>query len=229
MRSEPKPSDPVCQTRRRREVEPLRIVDRDEHGLSFGERSERIHDCDAKRARVDWRPLVVAEYQRARQRLTLYRGSGRSASSSTASSRSPMPAYDKVISLSTGWACSTVSPRSCACSTAARQSVVFPIPASPSSTSAVTTGHDSFEEVVKGRQLGIPPYDEGEHGRPIVRLRDTGVMAISILHASALGHISLPQLEAHRAVSLGHKSEPSAQIGRIEQQTGVTGAVSTAY
>src|SRR5580765_1544960 len=66
------------------------------------------------------------------------RGSGRSAStsSSTSSSRSPSAAYESCASLPAGRHASTRNPRSRAASTAACQSVVFPMPGSPSSTNA---------------------------------------------------------------------------------------------
>ena len=68
-------------------------------------------------------------------RLLGGRSSG-SVSSRTPSSRSPSPAYASVLSASAGRDERTRRPRSRACSTAASQSVDFPIPASPSSKSA---------------------------------------------------------------------------------------------
>ena len=69
------------------------------------------------------------------------------------------------ISLSAGRAWSTRSPRSSASSTPALQSVVFPMPASPSRTSAAAPSETLGDEVAEGRELGVPADDRPGHRR----------------------------------------------------------------
>ena len=68
----PKTSHGVREAGRRRVVEPLRVVDRDQHRPLLGKQPEGAQQRDAEDARLDRRPLLVADGERARQRLPLH-------------------------------------------------------------------------------------------------------------------------------------------------------------
>ena len=110
-------------------VDPLRVVDGDEHRRRLGQRDQKGVQRDAHGERV--RGLAV-QRQRALEGLGLGRGQGRDLFV-TGPSSSVRPAKASSASLSTPCARSWVSPR--ACSRAYSTSADLPMPASPRSTS----------------------------------------------------------------------------------------------
>ena len=52
-------------------VEPLDVVDRDDDGALVGERAQRVQEREANRVWIRWRPLVVPEDERPRERSVL--------------------------------------------------------------------------------------------------------------------------------------------------------------
>ena len=86
-------------------------------------------------------------------------GSRPSAASGTSPRRSPSTANGSAISASTGLLVSTCSPRSPASAMPSLQSVVFPIPASPSMSSATGPRGNRPQEVVNRIDLRLAPHD----------------------------------------------------------------------
>ncbi len=98
---------------------------------------KRVEHSDPDRVRVRRRAFDLLEHERAREcRALCRRAAAPAPPSSTGSRRSPSPENESAVSLSAGCASRTQSPPLSAVSTPTRQSVVFPIPASPSRTSA---------------------------------------------------------------------------------------------
>ena len=116
-----------------RRVEPLQVVDRDDQAVLRGKQLQRAPDRDAEGHRVDGPAPRLLQEQRHLERAAAGRRQAGSTSSRASSNRSPRPACPSVRSDSTGRAVRTRSPRARARSTVSRQSVDFPIPASPSS------------------------------------------------------------------------------------------------
>ena len=58
-------------------VEPLDVIDRDDDRAIVGERTQRGQERETDRVGVRWRPFVVTEEERARERAVLYRRQGR--------------------------------------------------------------------------------------------------------------------------------------------------------
>ena len=86
-------------------------------------------------------------------------GSRPSTASGTSPRRSPSAANGSAISASTGLLVSTCSPRSPASAAPSLQSVVFPIPASPSMSSATGPPGNRLQEAVDRIDLRLAPHD----------------------------------------------------------------------
>ena len=121
---------------RRRRVEPLDVVDRNERGPTLAQQLQRIANRHRDRAARDGVVHRLTSEQRDLERAPAWGGRSGSTSSTIGSRRSPRPAYVSPRSGSEGRDDSTCNPSARAYSTAASQSVDFPIPASPSRTSA---------------------------------------------------------------------------------------------
>ena len=67
----PKPPAGEGKATGRGRVEPLDVVDRNDDGALVGECAERVEEREADRVRIWWRPLVVPEDERQRERSSL--------------------------------------------------------------------------------------------------------------------------------------------------------------
>ena len=119
-----------------RRVEPLRVVDRDEHGARRREQAERAEDGKADPVLVGRSAVRVLEQERDLERVPPRRGKllerlGQHVLEQIAERRV------RQLHLAAGRAADEDRyERACAASTAASHSVVLPIPGSPSSTNA---------------------------------------------------------------------------------------------
>ena len=133
-RLDPQPAQHEGEHADGRRVEPLDVVDRDDHRLMLGDASDHGErgERDAHRSGID-----TSEPDRnsaASSARCWGSGSCGRASSATCSKRSPSAAYERVASLSAALVTRTWNPAAAAASAPACHSVVFPMPALPSRT-----------------------------------------------------------------------------------------------
>ena len=124
---------------RRRRVEPLHVVDRDQHRLAGGQRAQRVQQPERDRAAP---PAARPPARRVAARPRSARAAARAARElvrvDRRRSRSISAANESRASAPLGRRASTRSPAPRAASTPASQSVVLPMPGPPVSTSAPT-------------------------------------------------------------------------------------------
>ena len=122
------------------------------------------------RVRSMARLFVVAEYQRARQAPDAVPPEAAERILQHGSSKSPMPAYARSSRSRPAGPAVQHSPQILRVSTPARHSVVFPIPASPSSTSAALPAMTRSTKSWSDASSASRPTTKVSIGRLIVRL-----------------------------------------------------------
>ena len=149
------PADGEGERELARLVEPLRVVDRDQHRPVGGDRAQRREQAQRHRARQRRLALrlraqerdVHGEALRARQAVERRSRAGR-----RAGRRAPRrPGPPRAAS---GRQARTRTPRAAAASTAPFQSVVLPMPGSPSTSSAAAARRGRVEERVDAARFG---------------------------------------------------------------------------
>ena len=149
----------------RRWIQPLHVVHRHQDGPLLGQAAKDGQTRRRDRALIRRWPLVLREQERRLERAPLHRREHRENVVQHRLEQIGQPANDSRASLSAGRHVSARRPRLRACSTPARHTVVFPIPASPwirsapgssPSSRATTAASSSSLPTTPGKETGKP-------------------------------------------------------------------------
>ena len=147
---------------RRRCVEPLHVVDCQQHRAAFAEHVQHVTHRDAEGAVVDGSSAASSCSNATSSARRLGIDSSGATSARTSSKRSPRPTCARPRSASAGRDESTTRPRSRAAATPSSQSVDLPIPASPSSTSpAAPSGGLPTKAWTEASSRSLPTISDG--------------------------------------------------------------------
>ena len=159
-----KPAKRKRKHRRRRRIQPLHIIDRDQQRPPpRSPRSWNTANAIARSSGTD--PSTSSSSKAAESARRCGNGNRSSPSGNTGLNRSASAANENAASAPAGRHEKTANPCSRASATAASNSVVFPIPASPSSTSASGASPPSREKLRQHRNLGLTAHDNADAPR----------------------------------------------------------------